>query len=147
MKAQNETGIVDTLREKIEIARKKIKENPGAFGPKLGLAILKKCQQVFYTKLAGNKYIIVPKGKTFEKSMQLRMPIFSIVDTPINDSILTDRFYIKNDEDKHEASILQQIANNRGSMVDMYAIANQLQLMHLKDHLPEPSGSMNAKRK
>jgi hypothetical protein len=30
------------------------------------------------------------------------MPIFSIVDTPINDSILADRFYIKKDDDNHE---------------------------------------------
>ena len=82
--------------------------------------------------------MIVPKGKAFEKSMQLQMPILSIVETPINENILTDRFYVKmENKDKPETSILQQIANNRGSMVDMYAIANQLQLMHLKDRLPE----------
>ena len=94
-KAQKQADICVTLRENLEKARKDRIDNPKALGPRLACIILKKCQKAFYSKLAFNKNVIVPKGKTFEKALTLKMPIFSIVDTPINESILTDRYYVK----------------------------------------------------
>jgi hypothetical protein len=44
----------------------------------------------------------------------------------MNYNMLSDRFFIKPEVEEAEDSILQQIANNRGSMLDMYAVANGL---------------------
>jgi hypothetical protein len=84
-----------------------LKENPRSFRPKLALCILKKCQREFYKKIALNKYVLVPKGKAFEKSMQLKQPVFNIIETPLNYNILSDRFYVKPEAEKAEDSILQ----------------------------------------
>lgn len=81
--------------------------NPKDFRPKLALSILKKCQNTFYHNIGKNKYISVPRGKMFEKSMQLKMPIFNIIETPVTDNVLSDKYYIKKDEDGKEDSILQ----------------------------------------
>ena len=90
----------------------------------------------------------MPKGKLFEKSMKLDMPYFSIIETPMNDKILNDKFYHCKDNDAADTSILQQISNNRGSMIDMFAVANHLSMMHLKaSDLPEPSASISTEKK
>lgn len=49
----------------------------------------------------------MPKGKLFEKSMKLDMPYFSIIETPMNDKILNDKFYLRKEGDSADTSILQ----------------------------------------
>jgi hypothetical protein len=49
----------------------------------------------------------VPKGKAFEKSMTLKMPIFNIIETPITDNVLNDKFFVKKDSGNEKDSILQ----------------------------------------
>jgi len=96
-----------SLRDAIEINEDRMLKNPKDFRPRLALAILRKCQKEFYHNIGKNKYISVPKGKMFEKSMNLKMPIFNIIETPITDNVLNDKFYIKKAaEESGEDSIL-----------------------------------------
>jgi hypothetical protein len=53
-----------------------------------------------------NKYVLVPKGKAFAKSLQLKQPVFNIIDTPMNYNMLSDRFFIKPETEVTEDSIL-----------------------------------------
>ena len=39
--------------------------------------------------------------------MQLKMPIFNIIETPVSDNVLGEKFFIKKDDDKAKDSILQ----------------------------------------
>ena len=104
--SMEERGVTENLRIAIEKAERELKENPTSFRPKLALSILKRCQQEFYNKIAINKYVLVPKGKAFEKSLQLKQPMFNIIETPLNYNILSDRFYVKPEAEKTEDSIL-----------------------------------------
>ena len=58
--------------------------------------------------------------------MTLKMPIFNIIETPITDNVLNDKFFVKKDSGNEKDSILQQISNNRGTMTDMYCVATRL---------------------
>lgn len=69
------------------------KADPRDFKPRLALAILKRCQKEFYAQIASNKYVIVPTGKAFEKSMNLKLPVISIINTPVDNTILGNRFF------------------------------------------------------
>jgi hypothetical protein len=36
---------------------------------------------------------MVPTGKAFEKSMQLKLPVISIIGTPVDNTVLGNRFF------------------------------------------------------
>ena len=141
---QDKTG--GNLRDAIDAAEARMAINPSDFRPRLALSILKRCQKEFYSGIAKNKYISVPKGKAFEKSMTLKMPIFNIIETPITDNVLNDKFFVKKDAGNEKDSILQQISNNRGTMTDMYCVATRLQMMHVPENW-EKSLSLQTEKK
>jgi hypothetical protein len=67
---------------------------------------------------------VAPKGKAFLESMKLRQPIFRIVDMPITDTILADRFFMKKEEIKKEESTNDKLMDNRGSVIDMFEVSS-----------------------
>lgn len=100
-----------------------LKVEPNSFRPRLALAVIRRCYKAFYSQITKNKFVVAPKGKAFMESMKLKQPIFKIVDMPIAESILGDRFYVKNEEKKIEESTQNKILDNRGSIVEMFEVA------------------------
>ena len=94
--------------------------------PKLALAIIRTCFKTFYSQITKNKFVVAPKGKGFVESLKLKQPMFKIVDTPISESILKDQFYLKKEETKTGASVINQITDSRGSIIEMFNVATQL---------------------
>jgi hypothetical protein len=50
---------------------------------------------------------MVPTGRTFEKSMNLKLPVISIINTPVDNTILGNRFFQQASQKNEEQSILQ----------------------------------------
>jgi hypothetical protein len=104
--AMKHVETTESLRAAMDKAEALKRAEPRNFRPRLALAILKRCQKEFYAQIASNKYVCVPTGKAFERSMNLKLPVISIISTPVDNTILGNRFFKQASKKVEEQSIL-----------------------------------------